>query len=473
MQQKRREAWLAYCAAIRAEETRPLWGTTAATRTLNNIIELLASSVNELINPRTDDAMMGRLAAQATRWWLQDPKLDATQAQAYFYGGVLARTAPWGTVDVANSLHKPRITRATLSADRGHPLRRLVDGAAAVAVKAFFLGDPKVDADDMLSFTIDATMGYFLAAGLTRDTGRYTITPHFASVIDFFTAPAAAIPYADPDVPDERIPTGPLAEWACYAVTEFCSETVHRFVTQGRADAYTDENVAALCWQINTALEAAAYVLDVHHGDVHLNNVMLRHVHDTPYGHKTWAYKRALDQKYYFLPPSAHLNHFVEIIDFGRAVLEPRAVRVIYNMRWWMALITRGICGLVYKHATALARTRLAAARETFALLRPANIHDPGSWRSYVDWVDWPLFAGVAREPPDGPVIIVGIVPAETLDDVLRVADLTIPPEKPPSSPSISFHACRVCRAPVPVTSGMVTCGRHCESVYKGEWDSM
>jgi hypothetical protein len=88
-------------------------------------------------------------------------------------------------------------------------------------------------------------------------------------------------------------------------------------------------------------LATASHTVGFSHNDLALRNIMERAVDGTAYAGAHWAYKLRNVPRYVILPPEAHANQMVEIIDFGRSTLtnvEPdsptsaNALRFVYDV---------------------------------------------------------------------------------------------------------------------------------------------
>jgi hypothetical protein len=277
------------------------------------------------------------------QWWFDAPlatNKDVTAAaenmvkwgtnvlwRRYWMNTLLAPDKSGNVLEYGESLTKPTLQAVELRADS--PLAALTDFSRRIMIKSqrvdvTALKDSVVDVamrnrkyafDDAaaLAFTVDVLASYFLRRLTTN--WAYQVTPHFATLLDAFAAPAASggadvalysfAERADVELGDYLFDAAKSAPWRDLTQREF------------------DVHLGALLFQALYSSESAFRLMGMTHGDFHPGNIMLRDVRGTPYANRPWVYARAAEPGgYYVIPPEAHRNMMVEIIDFGRAAFQ-------------------------------------------------------------------------------------------------------------------------------------------------------
>jgi hypothetical protein len=139
---------------------------------------------------------------------------------------------------------------------------------------------------------------------------------HFMMVLDWWMAPKGAA-------------LSHMVRPTQFVVYEALDQTlwwrIRRAFFTGR-DSYLElslRELRAILFQVLSALEVAWLTHRFVHGDLHLGNVMMKVCgEDSPLHNRAWLYRRYNDPDYwYVLPPEAHGNQLVKLIDFDRSSL--------------------------------------------------------------------------------------------------------------------------------------------------------
>lgn len=198
------------------------------------------------------------------------------------------------------SVNAIRLHALTLNDAR---LIALTDGSARAVLKSQELRvtdreQPKTLNNALFEFTTEVIVARLL--NLLVTAYPHTVTPHFTTFLGCFKANKRAhAAYERADISLQR-------------------RMEHEF----RAGTACPRRLGARIFAIVFSLAAAAHAFGFSHNDLGLRNIMERAVEPgMAYASAHWAYKLRDVPRYVIVPPEAHGNQMVEIIDFGRASL--------------------------------------------------------------------------------------------------------------------------------------------------------
>jgi len=186
---------------------------------------------------------------------------------------------------------------------------------------------PKTLNNALFEFTAEVIIARILNFLVTAFP--YTVTPHFTTFLGCFRANARLL---GDRKGGERV----------FAMYERAHNSLNRqFDEEFRAGTACPLRLGARLFAIIFSLAAASHTTGFSHNDLGLRNIMERAVDGTAYAGAHWAYKLRNVPRYVILPPEAHADQMVEIIDFGRSTFTPvepdsptstNALRFVYDV---------------------------------------------------------------------------------------------------------------------------------------------
>jgi hypothetical protein len=207
----------------------------------------------------------------------------------------------------------------------------LTDGRAEAVLKsqALRVTDrefPKTLNNALFEFTAEVIVARLLNFLVTAYP--HTVTPHFTTFLGCFRQNVRIL--------------GTKGGERVFAMYERAHISLQRQLEQEfRAGTACPRRLGARLFAIIFSLAAASHIAGFSHNDLALRNIMERAVGGTVYAGAHWAYKLRDVPCYVIVPPEAHGDQMVEIIDFGRATLtnvEPdsptstNALRFVYDV---------------------------------------------------------------------------------------------------------------------------------------------
>ena len=115
----------------------------------------------------------------------------------------------------------------------------------------------------------------------------------------------------------------PHSPMRVYAMAERAHEELYDYLavlTRAHGQGDMDQHITSLIYATAFSMDAAGWCYGLVHNDLHMGNVMVRSVVDTPYAGRTWAYRhRANPDLLVLITPPQHRDRMIEIIDFGFA----------------------------------------------------------------------------------------------------------------------------------------------------------
>jgi hypothetical protein len=333
----------------------------------------------------------------------------------------------------------------------------------------------------LFEFTTEVIMARLLNALVTAFP--YTVTPHFATFLGCFRS--ATLTKAKKKKKGARVFA--LFERAHVSLNTLLEDLFEQ-------EAITPAQLGALVFMVLFTLAAASHVAGAALNDMHLGNVMVRYVTGTKYAGAHWAYKLLGEARYVILPPSAHGNRMVEIIDLGRATLtdaEPDSASSTNAHRFVQDVLTMLEDVLATYQDVCQPEAGGGSVRDVMDQLNARYRHwktaghtPEGARAIYQKWHTNDaqyglgfLFAAFVGVPAPRGVqpLIVGITPSDNLlavaDDALatQLARLWKVPRR--EARAYSPERCRVCASPAVHTTEEKTlgfCGLDCFQVHYG-----
>jgi hypothetical protein len=140
---------------------------------------------------------------------------------------------------------------------------------------------------------------------------------HFMMVLDWWMAPLGSVHIRRIGPPFKR-------DVPChFVVSERLDQTLRTRLEDDATPYLSLDELRVLLFQLFSALELAWLTHRFVHGDPHTSNLMLKHCTEGSVLHnRAWLYRRYNDPDYwYVLPPEAHQNRLLKLIDFDHSSL--------------------------------------------------------------------------------------------------------------------------------------------------------